>query len=291
MIVFEAKGKPFKGNLHLHTTHSDGAKTPLEAVQAYESAGYDFLAITDHRKVTILDGYQGRMLLLPGIELDRELPGGEVVHLLGIGMDQPLSYQAAGTAQGDVEAIRAAGGLCYLAHPHWSMNQVETVLALSGIAGAEIYNAVSVPPYNADRADSTHLLDLLAQKGSMLPTLANDDSHYYGLEFARGFNLVYANSLTKDDVLLALKNGQFYASQGPQFRFVSIQGDQVVVECDPVSRILFHSNLAWNDKRCTAGEGITKGTYRIARERGEMFIRVILIDGKGRRAWLNPFLT
>ena len=39
-----------KINLHLHTTQSDGHKTPEEAAAIYREAGYDIIAITDHWK-------------------------------------------------------------------------------------------------------------------------------------------------------------------------------------------------------------------------------------------------
>src|SRR3989442_2234923 len=37
-----------RGNLHAHTTYSDGVKTPQDLIAEYEALGYDFLAITDH---------------------------------------------------------------------------------------------------------------------------------------------------------------------------------------------------------------------------------------------------
>ena len=37
-----------RGNLHAHTTFSDGVRSPQALVEEYESRGYDFLAITDH---------------------------------------------------------------------------------------------------------------------------------------------------------------------------------------------------------------------------------------------------
>ena len=37
-----------KGNLHAHTTFSDGVRSPQALIEEYESRGYDFLAITDH---------------------------------------------------------------------------------------------------------------------------------------------------------------------------------------------------------------------------------------------------
>ena len=38
-----------KGNLHTHTTLSDGVHGPDYMVEKYRQAGYDFLAFTDHR--------------------------------------------------------------------------------------------------------------------------------------------------------------------------------------------------------------------------------------------------
>ena len=38
----------YKGNLHCHTTDSDGDCTPEEVVKRYKEQGYSFLAITDH---------------------------------------------------------------------------------------------------------------------------------------------------------------------------------------------------------------------------------------------------
>ena len=38
----------FKGNLHAHTTFSDGRRPIDEVIARYRDLGYDFLAITDH---------------------------------------------------------------------------------------------------------------------------------------------------------------------------------------------------------------------------------------------------
>jgi hypothetical protein len=37
-----------RGNLHAHSTCSDGRLTPREVVRAYADLGYDFVALTDH---------------------------------------------------------------------------------------------------------------------------------------------------------------------------------------------------------------------------------------------------
>jgi uncharacterized repeat protein (TIGR01451 family) len=49
---FETSVEPpmqvFLGDIHNHTSYSDGSGTPSEALAAGEDAGYDFMAITDH---------------------------------------------------------------------------------------------------------------------------------------------------------------------------------------------------------------------------------------------------
>jgi hypothetical protein len=47
-ILFDASNGCFKGNMHCHSTCSDGKQTPEELKALYKAHGYSFLAITDH---------------------------------------------------------------------------------------------------------------------------------------------------------------------------------------------------------------------------------------------------
>ncbi|MGB3329332.1 MAG: hypothetical protein WBA46_10290, partial [Thermomicrobiales bacterium] len=47
-LPFAQPGRFFKGNLHTHSTRSDGALTPDAVIAAYRERGYDFLVLTDH---------------------------------------------------------------------------------------------------------------------------------------------------------------------------------------------------------------------------------------------------
>src|SRR5688500_2563599 len=49
---FTLPGTWYRGNLHCHTTSSDGAMPPDRLVAHYSYAGWDFISITDHGKVT-----------------------------------------------------------------------------------------------------------------------------------------------------------------------------------------------------------------------------------------------
>jgi len=64
-----------KGQLHTHTTYSDGALTPQEVADVYARLGYDFIAITDHDHLLkpsygeAISRIQTGMLIFTGIEL------------------------------------------------------------------------------------------------------------------------------------------------------------------------------------------------------------------------------
>lgn len=79
-------------DLHVHTTHSDGACSPCEVVIAAANARLAALAITDHDTVSALEPARPEALrlgieLVPGVELTCELDGREV-HLLGHFIDE-----------------------------------------------------------------------------------------------------------------------------------------------------------------------------------------------------------
>ncbi|MGO4779040.1 CehA/McbA family metallohydrolase, partial [Lysobacter sp. 2RAB21] len=75
----------YRGDLHMHTGHSDGscasqagAKVPCPlflTAQAASAAGLDFIAVTEHNTVSHLadlrelQPYFDRLLLIPGIEI------------------------------------------------------------------------------------------------------------------------------------------------------------------------------------------------------------------------------
>ena len=86
MLLFDESKRFYKGNLHTHTTNSDGRKDPADVIDLYQTAGYDFLAITDHWKMTVeKPTFYKNMLLLPGIELDYSWIG-QVIHIVAVAL-------------------------------------------------------------------------------------------------------------------------------------------------------------------------------------------------------------
>jgi hypothetical protein len=63
-----------KGQLHVHTTFSDGRLTIQEAADVYEDMGFDFIAVTDHDHLLrpgyreSIEGVKSNLLIFFGIE-------------------------------------------------------------------------------------------------------------------------------------------------------------------------------------------------------------------------------
>lgn len=290
--LLKTDGNWYKGNLHTHTTLSDGKLTPDEAIRLYRSAGYDFLALTDHWKQS-KGGMQDGLLLLSGAEWDvGDMLDYPVFHLIGAGMEKSVKLERASDMppQTVIDAITQAGGMAILAHPAWSVTNPSDCLGLRGLAGAEIYNSVSGFPWNC-RPDSSLYFDIWAAQGKLIRCMAADDTHFYKGEQTKSYLMVNAPALTLQAIKGAILAGDFYASQGP--RFVSIVRDGSVIHVEAtddasaeVETIVFYSNTVWCDDR-VATCGVRKATYRI--KPTDRYLRIELIGKDGRRAWSSPY--
>ena len=290
MIFWDANRRLLKGNLHLHTTLSDGAKTPEEAMDIYRAAGYDFIAVSDHRRVTTQTCVKDGLLAIQSIEFDFSL-GNQVMHIVGVDVPEsivPKVDRAAGP-QRAIDEINASGGVAILAHPAWSLNTPEVMMSLRGVCAAEIYNSVSALPWNADRADSSNVLDLCAANGRAFKLVASDDAHFYAGDACQSWTMVAADENTPEAIKAALRRGDFYATRGPEIRKIEFDGEIVKVDTSPARAIWFPSELPWGEKRVVAGENLTHAEYRV-HPLNRRFVRVVVEDEAGRRAWSNPIV-
>ncbi len=288
MRLFDPARKFYKGNTHTHTTNSDGRVSPEECAAQYRAAGYDFIALTDHWFAGEASECGG-MLVLPGAEYDFSFPT-QVLHLVCLFPDAKLAAPLVrGMSHTEVIShVRRAGGVVIAAHPAWSLNTPDLLKSLDGVDIAEVFNTVSGEPFNGPRADAENLLDITAANGKLFCLAAADDAHFYRGDQCVSYIMLQAEELTVPAILDALKQGRFYASQGPEFRNIELRGSRLIVETSPVSRITVLSNRAWARERCAAGENLTERTYEIYPD--ETFVRVRLTDAQGRMAWSSPIV-
>ena len=87
-VLAEADGYVWlKGNVHTHTTNSDGRASPQERVDQYAARGYDFLCLSDHGRITPTAAVCAPpgLTLIQGVELHPQNPfGGQTHHFLAL---------------------------------------------------------------------------------------------------------------------------------------------------------------------------------------------------------------
>jgi hypothetical protein len=142
------------GNLHAHTRYSDGAGDHDDLARAAIEACLDFVVATDHNVyVGGLDGYRyidsRRTLLLVGEEIHDVRRRPQKNHLLVYEAGRELSPMAS-QPQRLLDAVRASGGLSFVAHPidpaaplFHEDDLSWTDWGLRGITGIEIWNFMS----------------------------------------------------------------------------------------------------------------------------------------------------
>lgn len=287
--AFTTPGNWYKGNLHTHTSNSDGKLTPEQVADWYRKRGYDFLSMTDHLVYT--DGSAlsaDEFLVIDGIEFHGRDPavGGEY-HVVGLGsgIERALAGWSEGdSAQQTIDLIVEAGCMAILAHPYGLGQTAHDLLSLRGFLGLEIFN--SMFNWMAKGLSVVHW-DNLLDAGQRLWGLAVDDSHWNVEDAGEGWIMVKAAALTEEDILNAVRAGQFYATRGPEIVDLRMEDNTLEVVCSPVVEINFTCNRYWG-RRVRASEGATLNEASFTLRGGVTYVRVECIDERSRQAWSNP---
>jgi hypothetical protein len=297
---FSLPGRFWRGNLHTHSTLSDGALTPEKVVEAYKDAGYDFMMLSDH----FIGNYNwpiadtramrsNRFTTILGSELHAPATAvGELWHIVAAGL--PLDFEPAAPEEtGAALARRAAeaGAFIGIAHPAWSQLTIEDGRAIDSAHAVEIYNHGCA--VECDRGDGWYLLDQLLTENRRLTAFATDDAHFWSPDHFGGWVNVKSESLEPEALLEALKQGRYYSSQGPQIHEVAVSGNEMSIACSPVDTIV----VVCGNSRTVGrhGRAITNATLDLTKlDKGWLlkepspWLRAVVIDHSGRRAWTNP---
>ena len=301
LSAFTAPGRFFRGNLHTHSTLSDGVLEPEEVCRRYADEGYDFLALTDHfvglYNYPIADTKRFRsnsFTTILGAELHSgAMANGELWHILAVGLPEdfapsnsphfrPVDDQESGA---DIaKRAREAGAFVAVAHPQWSGLTLDDARGIEAAHAVEIYNHGCA--IGCDRPDGFHTLDLLLTEGRKLTLVATDDAHFYEPDHFGGWVMVKAEANDPEALLASLKAGTFYSSQGPEIRNIELEKRHVVIECSAVETAIVQGQ----GTAAVATHGASMTIARIPRDRfiASPWLRVSIRDRAGRRAWSNP---
>jgi len=290
---FTTPGIWLKGNLHTHTTMSDGVKTPQEAVDHYSQKGYDFLSITDHGTLVNPTPLNNRgMVLIPGQEISiGNSQAGTTYHIVATNIQETLTlpdFDHTEDPQRAIDLTAEQGGFAILAHPYWSGLHTQDLLRLRGYIGVEIYNT-SCDMYRGTGYSGSHI-DALLAAGRRPLIFATDDHHgepepMKPSDACGGWIMVKARDKTLKSIVEAIKKGLFYSSTGPTLKSIDFKSEGIHVETSPVRYITFISTPSLGS-RFTAKDALM-AEYTYPGRRGETYVRVEATDEEGRVAWSN----
>ncbi len=299
--AFAKPGRFFRGNLHTHSTVSDGALDPGEVCQRYAEAGYDFLCMSDHfvglygYPVTDTTGHRtNRFTTILGAEMHTgRMKNGEIWHILAVGLPPGFApstqHDFIATDEGESAPAIArrcaeAGAFVAIAHPEWNGMTPDDARMIEAADAVEIYNHGC--HIETDRGYGVAVYDKLLSEGRRLTVCATDDAHFHGPDHFGGWVMVKADANEPQALLSSLKAGEYYASTGPELHDMRIEGDMVVVECSPAEHIIAAgANAA---ARVAHGEGLTCAELPLERFREGGWVRAAVHDAAGKRAWSNP---
>jgi hypothetical protein len=302
-------GQWLRTALHVHTTNSDGWLSPVRQREYHAWGGYDVLAITDHDSFTPEPDGIDDLLIVGGTELSLTAPkSGGPLHVLGIGVTGKVEIDRDATLTEAARAIRATGGLPFLAHPVWSGLRTDEVDGIEEVEGVEIFNASS--HVEQDRGHNDAHTDVWLAMGHRLNLIATDDTHYPGYDAFRAWVLVHAAEKSREAVLDALASGRFYSTTGPRITGLTFDGEILTVRTTPVRSIAALANPPYGAQITAGHHGMTYHAGRLRTTDGQMlegmtdgehltgavfrwrpgirFARIVLTDDLGRKAWSNP---
>lgn len=298
-----------RGNLHTHSTVSDGSFNSREVAHIYgDVAGYDFIAMTDHtgsQKVKpqnymaeedIFCEKKKDFICLMG----REESGGR--HLIGVNVSMPLGENfipkpreeyTLSDYQTLLDRIKQEGGFTIMCHPHWSLEDYWTSPAILSLQGCDAIEIVNGDVENGSGNLATDVWDEVLSAGNRIWGVGNDDFHHVQC-FQNAWNVVKTAEWSKQGIMDALFHGSFYASTGAYFENLYAEGNQIVAECSRNSMY----------EKCTKvfqfiGEGgkvlqtqIGKSGRAVYTANGsEKYVRVELMLEMGGTAFSQPFFS
>jgi len=310
-----AKDAPmYKGGLHCHTTRSDGAGSPEEVIRLHKANGYDFLALTDHRRYNYTNfAPETGITIIPGMEFDTpgciatitdddtltpafDAIGFRCFHTVCIGPEQDdgngyaqdQRFESARVTNQDdyqpyLDELHANGQMTIYCHPEWSSTPARYFSRMKGNFAMEIWNSGCVQECDMDK-DAAYWDELLGQ-GIRIYGVATDDGHAMR-NHCCGWVRVRAESCSVRAILDALADGKFYSSCGPEIYDFYYEDGKAVVICSDAASVRLQADKHPTRIVRSADGTLTRAEFSIGSVYS--YIRATVIDKDGNFAWTNP---
>jgi hypothetical protein len=279
-------GHWYKGQLHCHTTNSDGGCSPPQLEAKYRQDGVDFLAITDHERITVdpeAEWGQDVPVFIPSEE-----HGTSEGHMVFIRIGQHIGLKP---GQEAIDAALSQGGMAMLCHPEWVAGYGPDELdRLTGFQFIEVVNA-GTRDERQGQGYGEAAWDYLLGQGKIVWGTATDDFHGKPASALHGgYVVVNAPELTADAIVANLLAGNFYATEGPPLN-LKLEGNKLTVTYNEPASVFFRGR-GGAAYQVTRLDGLERTIATYALRGGETYVRVELFRfADGKRAWSQPIFV
>lgn len=319
-ILLDSGKNFYKGNLHCHSTKSDGNMTVESIKEHYKANGYSVIAFSDHEH--LIDNSHltdDEFLAITACEVAiKEFPelstlkkqDMRVCHLNFYAkdphnVDTPCyscvydhfvkdefahlikhscgEYNRQYSAEGISEMIKTAnekGFLVSYNHPRWSLENATDYLGYDGLWAVEIYN--NECSYIGMYEYDINVYDDFVRAGKHMACIAGDDNHRIETTCG-GWVMINSASLDYDSIMHSLENHQLYASTGPVIKGLYIEDNKAYLTYEKGA----YAAISTKGRRTQAiasdnTNGENTAVFQIFPE--DVYVRFDVVDQNGARA-------
>jgi hypothetical protein len=200
----------YRGDLHLHTVHSDGERRPTEMAAAAQASGLDFIVTTDHNTNSAYRAWPachtGGLLVIPGEEVTTRHG-----HWLAVGLP-PRGWvdwrygPSDGVFPRFAAEVRDAGGLVVAAHPSVPLPGTAWEFGFADVDAIEVWNG----RWNVDDEMSLRIWHRLLRQGRRIAAVSGSDSHGKHQQVGSPQTAVHADELSMPAIIDGLRRGRSY---------------------------------------------------------------------------------
>jgi hypothetical protein len=203
----------YRGDLHLHTVHSDGQLDPSEMVTAARDSGLDFIVSTDHNTNSANRAWPqchtGPLLVIPGEEVTTRHG-----HWLAVGLSPRawIDWRYAprdGVFPRFAAEVRAADGLVVAAHPAVPVPGSLWEFGFEHVDALEVWNG----RWNVDDEVSLRVWQRLLRDGRRVVAVGGSDSHAEHQPVGSPQTVVHARELSVPALVDGLRCGRSYIAR------------------------------------------------------------------------------
>lgn len=262
----------YRGNTHTHTVICGHADSPPDLVAAwYHDRDYNFLILSEHNHfidpalVNLPKPTREDFILIPGVELT----GKRTIHTTAMNVTSvpPWQYNdndKSKIIQNHVDEVKKLGGEPILNHPNFRNGaSEEDMLPVKDLHLFELFNGhPHVHSHGTEKQISTERMwDSMLTAGKVIYGVSSDDAHHFQKlkpnlsNPGRGWVMVRADELTPDAITQAMRQGEFYASNGVFLKHYEASEKTYRIEVDKQATL---AELSGNPR--LRGKSVGEGT-------------------------------